>query len=206
MMTVSARTFRLALVAPMIALGGCVSLGGAEPPASLLTITPATSAAIGEATAVTGSNALVVAVPEVPAKLDTPRIPVQVNDTEIAYLQDAFWIEKPARLFRKLVGETIRAGGGILVVDSDDTPIVAGQALRGTLREFGYDARSSTVVVQFDAIRSIEDPESEGGKAFETRRFEAVEDAVLPEADAVGPALNRAANKVAGEIAAWIAE
>jgi len=203
-MMTAAKTFRAAMLAPALALGGCISLG-AEPPPSLLTLSPTESAAVGEATAITGANAIMVYTPEVPAKLDVTRVPVKVSDTEIAYLQEAFWVEKPARLFRKLIGETIRAKGGTLVVDSDDSPIVAEQSLRGNLREFGYDANKSAVIVRFDAIRSVENSGSESGQSVETRRFEAVETGILPEAGTVGPALNRAANRVASDIATWIA-
>jgi cholesterol transport system auxiliary component len=85
------------------------------------------------------------------------------------------------------------------VIDNDDTPILADVTLRGTLLEMGYDARSSSVVVRFDAVRTMA-----GGTAV-SRRFEARESGVAPEAAAVGPALNRAANTVAEDIAVWIA-
>jgi cholesterol transport system auxiliary component len=38
----------------------------------------------------------------------------------------------------------------------------------------------------------------------ETRRFEAIEPGVAPEAEAVAPALNRAANSVARQVADWV--
>ena len=185
-----------------LALSGCVSFGAAEPPTSLMTLT-STAAAPAGTTASTGvsidDGAIAVLTPETPAKLNVLRVPVTVSDTEIAYLQEAVWVEKPARLFRRLLGETLRAQGSTLVFDSDDTPKLAAQTLRGTLFDLGYDAQSSSVVVRFDAIRT-----SAAG-VVETRRFEAREDGVLPEAPFVGPALNRTANQVAGEVAEWMA-
>jgi cholesterol transport system auxiliary component len=127
-------------------------------------------------------------------------VPVNVSETQVAYLQDAFWIEKPARLFRRLIGETLRTRGAALVLDSDDTPARADTVVRGTLLDMTYDAPTSAVVVRFDAIRTDAD-----GKVV-SRRFEAREDGVLPEAGAVGPALNRVANTVAGEIAEWVVD
>ncbi len=201
------KTIRMAMLSPALLLGGCISLGGVEPPPSLLTLTAQSTAPSGEATAVTGANAISILAPEVPAKLDVLRVPVQVSPTEIAYLQDAFWVEKPTRLFRRLLGETLRAKGGMLVLDNDDTPLVADRTLRGTLSEFGYDAASSSVIVQFDAIRSIAIGEGdEAGEAIETRRFEAVVPGILPEASEVGPALNQAANQVAADVADWLSE
>ena len=190
-----------ALAAASLGLSACVSLGGAEPPESLLTLSSSATAPAGSG-AVTGAEgsqgAIAVLTPEVPAKLDVMRVPVQVSDTEIAYLQEAVWIEKPARLFRRLLGETLRTRSGALVIDSDDTPALASQTVRGTLLDMTYDASSSSVVVRFEAIRS-----GEGG-VVTSRRFEAREDSVMAEAAFVGPASNRAANQIAGEVADWV--
>lgn len=191
-----------AILAGSLALAGCISLGQ-EPPESLLTLSSAASAPAGSGAQSGGEGneaAIAVLTPEVPAKLDVLRVPVNVSETQVAYLQDAFWIEKPARLFRRLIGETLRTRGAALVLDSDDTPARADTVVRGTLLDMTYDAPTSSVVVRFDAIRTDAD-----GKVV-SRRFEAREDGVLPEAGAVGPALNRVANTVAGEIAEWVVD
>ncbi|RNJ63790.1 MAG: ABC transporter [Porphyrobacter sp. IPPAS B-1204] len=198
-------TFRLRPAATLIAvplllaLGGCVSFGG-EPPESLLTLNAEARAPAGPGAA-PSDNRPVIAVRAIdtPAKLDVLRVPVAVSDTELAYLQEAFWVEKPARLFRRLVGETIRARGQAMVVDGDDGTMPATMNLRGTLTEMGYDAADSAAVVQFDAVRVGADG------AVVTRRFEAREIGVPAEARAVGAALNVAANRVAAEVADWIA-
>lgn len=191
-----------ALAAASLALSGCLSLG-VEPPESLLTLNSTTTAPAGTGATAGGEDAagaIAVLTPETPAKLDVLRVPVAVSDTEIAYLQETFWVEKPARLFRRLLGETLRAKTGALVIDSDDTPLSPSIVLRGTLIEMGYDAGASAAVVRYDAIRNNED-----GTTV-SRRFEARETGVLPEAAFVGPAINRAANQVAGEVADWIVE
>ena len=192
----------LRIAAPaMLALGlsGCISLGG-PPPESLLTLSPAERAPVGSgATAAPDRKVIAVLALDTPAKLDVLRVPVQVSDTELAYLQDAFWVEKPARLFRHLLGETLRAksGGAALVLDGDETVALATTTLRGTLIDMGYDASASSVVVRYDAIRV----DGEGNAS--TRRFEARESGIPAEARAVGAALNRVANEVAGEAAEW---
>ena len=195
----------LAVAAASVALAGCVSLGASDPPESLLTLSSTTSAPAGSGATTGGegsAGAIAVYIPEVPAKLDVVRVPVQVSDTSIAYLQEAVWVEKPARLFRRLLGETLRTRSGeqgaMLVLDTGDTPVVADRYVRGTLMEMGYDARSGDVVVQFEAIKSG------SGNVVESRRFEAREEGIAPEAAAVGPALNRAANRVAAEVADWV--
>lgn len=188
--------FTLPLV---LALAGCVSLGG-DPPASLLTLSPEASAPVGPGVG-SGASQPVIAILTIdtPAKLDVLRVPVAVSDTEIAYLQEAFWVEKPARLFRRLVGETIRSRGKAMVVDGDNTATLATLTLKGTLIDMGYDAPTQSAVVRFDAVRIDND-----GK-ITTRRFEARESGVVAETRAVGAALNVAANKVAREVADWVA-
>lgn len=191
--------------AAALALSGCVSLD-VDVPDSLLTLSPEATAPVGASAAAggeTSQRAIAVLTPEVPAKLDVLRVPVNVSATEIAYLEDAIWIEKPARLFRRVLGEAIRARSGEnapVVLDSDDAPLRAGTFLRGTLMEMSFDAASGDVVVRYDAIRT-----DAMGTAV-TRRFEAREGGVVADALSVGPALNRAANAVAVEVADWMME
>ena len=192
-------TLPLLLAPVLLALPGCISLGG-EPPESLLTLSPEARAPAGPGVAQGDARAVIVVLSfDTPAKLDVLRVPVAVTETELAYLQEAFWVEKPARLFRRLVGETIRARGQALVIDGDDAATLATVRLRGTLIDMGYDAPDAAAVVRFDAVRTASDG------AVTTRRFEARETGVAPEGRAVGAALNRAANRVAGEVADWVA-
>ncbi len=178
-------------------LAGCISLTP-DPPESLLTLTAANVAPAGAATLGNATTAIAIMEPETPQRLNVTRVPVQIDDTAIAYVVDATWVEKPARLFQRLLAETIRAKSGRLVIDGEETAIVPETRLRGTLREFGFDARTGSVIVQYDALRT----RAEGG--VETRRFESVQPGVLPQAAPVGEALNRAANDVAGQVADWV--
>ncbi len=196
-MTLKHRSILIALPL-LLALPGCISLGG-PPPESLLTLSPAARAPVGDGAAGVNRPVIAVLAIDTPAKLDVLRVPVAVSDTELAYLQEAFWVEKPARLFRRLVGETIRARGNAMVVDGDDTSTLATVTLRGTLIDMGYEAADSAAVVRFDAVRL------DGEGKVTTRRFEARETGVPAEGRAVGAALNRAANTVAGEVADWVA-
>ena len=70
--------------------------------------TPAATATTGSSTSGNFNDAIAVLDPGTPRELDVQRIPVQVNDTQIAYLKDAMWVERPARLFRSLLAETLR--------------------------------------------------------------------------------------------------
>lgn len=186
-----------AMLAGLMLIGGCISLGGKAPKMLVgLTAeqTPAAGAMAGGATA----DALVVLDPEAGRKLDVLRIPVQVDDATIAYLTDATWVERPARLFRQLVAETIRARGKRLVLESVDEAVASKTTLSGRLIDMGYDARSQSVVVRFDALRN------DGKGSVMARRFEAVIPGVAATAEAVAPAINRAANDVARQVADWV--
>lgn len=188
---------KFAILAPALLLGGCLSFGG-EPPESLLTLTPTATAPAGTGGSSDADTALVLGEFQAPSAIDVTRVPVQVTDTELAYLKDAVWVEKPARLFRRLISETIRTQSNRVVIDGDDPGALATNRLSGTLRQFGYDARTGSAVVVFDAVKPGE------ANGVETRRFEAVVPGVAADVSSVGPALNRAANDVAGQVADWI--
>ena len=190
-------TRTIAALASAVLLAGCVSFGE-DPPDSLLTLTPVTSAPAGSGAQGSQGTALALVEFETAAAIDVTRVPVHVSDTEIAYLQDAVWVEKPARLFRRLIAETIRARSNRVVIDGDDPGVSAVNRLQGTVRHFGYDVPTGSVVVVFDAVRNGE------GSAVSTRRFEARVPGVAADVSSVGPALNQAANQVAAEVADWV--
>jgi cholesterol transport system auxiliary component len=185
------------LAAALLALSGCLGLGG-KTPESLITLTPTAAAPAGSGASGSAATAIAMSDFEAPAKLDLTRVPVQVTDSTIAYVEDAVWNEKPARLLRRLIAETIRARSDRLVIDGDDPGAQAQLRVSGTLREFGYDARTGEVVLVLDAAKAG------AGSSVVTRRFEARVPGVAAEAGPVGVALNQAANTVAGEVAAWV--
>jgi len=139
-----------------------------------------------------------VAVPVVAKELRTTRVPVQVSPTDVQYVTNLQWIDTPDRLFQRLVAETVRRTTGRVVLDSNLTTLDPGLLLSGQLQKFGYDAQTGQVVVEYDGALS-----TAGGNRVETRRFIATAPADGTAAT-VGPALNRAANQVAREVAGWI--
>ena len=188
---------RSAVLLALAMLPGCISFG-AEPPASLLTLTSSASVPAGNATEGNLATALAVQVPTAPQRLNVTRVPVTTSDSSLAYLKDAMWVEKPADLFRNVLAETIRARGSRLVVDGGGLEYSATTQLMGELVEMGYDAPSSSVLVRYDAVLSMP------GGTVRTQRFEHRISGVLAEPAAVGAALNTAANRVADEVAAWV--
>lgn len=177
-------------------LAGCLSLGG-DPPDQLLTLTPAQVAPAGASTVAPANAALAVLEPTASQRLDVTRVPVQTSDSSLAYLKDAVWVEKPARLFQSLLVETIRAKGNRLVVREEDLGQSAVATLSGRLLDMGYDVASGSVVVRYDGVVQRADGQ------VQTRRFESRVPAAA-EAAAVAPALNQAANDVADQVAEWV--
>jgi cholesterol transport system auxiliary component len=191
------RALQSILAATMAAsLAGCVSLG-ADPPPSLLTLTSARAIPAGATTTGQASAALAVLEPNTAQRLNVTRVPVQTSDSSLAYLKDAVWVEKPARLFQNLVAETIRAKGNRLVVREGDLGARGVTTLSGDLLDMGYDVATGSVVVRYDGVLQ----RSEG--QVQTRRFESRVPAAA-DAASVGPALNQAANQVADEVAEWV--
>lgn len=188
---------RFAPLAAFLALAGCISIGE-DPPPTLFTLTPSPAQSQTEI-AGTAQNALIVEQPSTSQRLAVTRVPVQIDASNVAYLQDAQWVERPSRLMQALIAETLRARTGRVVFEGDDADAMGATSLSGRLLEMGYDARDGSVVVRFDALLHRE------GEETVARRFESRIPNVAPQANAVGPALNVAANDVADQIAAWIA-
>lgn len=188
----------LAAISLALLLGGCLNLGGGKPPATLIALSSTLAPAAGTGVTSKLDDALVVLEPEVDRKLAVLRVPVRVNGSSIAYLADAAWVERPARQFRSLLAETLRASGKRLVLEDDGSAGPAAHRLGGRLVDMGYDAAQQAVVVRFEAVRSTR------GGAAETRRFESVIPGVSAKPEAIAAALNRAANAVAVDVAAWI--
>jgi cholesterol transport system auxiliary component len=199
--TTTGQVRRLGIAAFLVlSLGGCLGsvLGGTKAPPTLLRLTASEAALAGSSASGKAGDAIMVMEPETDNRLAVQRVPVQVNAVDVAYLKDAQWVERPARQFRALLAERLRARGGRLVLEDDQAVPATGTRLGGKLLDLGYDARSQSVVVRFDALRTMP-----GGQVT-TRRFEATVPGVSATAAAVGPALNKAANEVAGQVVEWV--
>jgi len=187
----------IAALAASLALAGCISFG-AKPPPMLLTLTADQAPAAGNPVTGNAATAVILDLPSAERKLDNNRVPVQVSESEVAYVPEAFWVDKPTRLFRSMLADTISARTGRLVLPQAEAGGVYGVRLSGQLVDFGYDAAAAEVVVTFDAQRRIE------GQPLQQRRFTARRPLGELTPANVGRELNRAANSVAGEIADWV--
>jgi cholesterol transport system auxiliary component len=186
----------LALALPACSLSGL--LGGGKPPATLQTLTPEAPDPGAIQRTVNAGQAVTVSTPTVPKELRTVRVPVQLGPTDIQYVTGLQWVDTPDKLFQALVEETIRRTTSRVVLDPGQATLDPGLVITGQLQRFGYDATTGQVVVVYDASLS-----TEGGSRVESRRFTASQPADGSGAT-VGPALNRAANAIALDVARWV--
>ena len=187
----------LALALPACSLSGLLG-GGGKAPATLQTLTPEAADPGPIQRTVNAGQAVTVTTPTVPKELRTVRVPVQLGPTDIQYVTGLQWVDTPDKLFQSLVEETIRRTTSRVVLDPRQATLDPGLVVTGQLQRFGYEAGSGQVVVVYDAALS-----AEGGSRVESRRFTSSvpSDGTGP---SVGPALNRAANAVALDVARWV--
>jgi len=178
-------------------LAGCISFA-ADPPPSLLTLTSTQKVAAGQTVAAEAGRALVILYPSTPQAVATTRVPVKSDETTIAYLKDAQWVEAPNRLFQRVLAETVEARTGRPVLSPRAVTVDPGARITGQLSNFGVDATTNNAVVTYDAVMV------RGPQQVETRRFEAQVPVSRIEAGPVGAALNQATNQIAVEVADWI--
>ena len=189
-----ATAFALTACGPLVQIGG-----NAKPPGSLLTLS-ATTVPRAAGGPVASGQTISIEVPQVPAELQTLRLPVRTSATEVTYLAGAIWAEQPNRQFQRLLSDTLVAGGQP-VIDVHQGAISPARTLTGTLRDFGVDARDPGALV----VRVRYDAQMAAPRAATLllRRFEASEAVASTAPTQVAAALNRAANKVAADVADW---
>ena len=197
---------QLFALAAAVAITGCgplVQIGGNDKaPESLLTLS-ATAVPLPPSGPANRADTFGVDLPGVPAMLQTLRLPVTTSPTEVTYLVGANWAEQPNRQFQRLLADTLSARG-IAVIDVRQSPIAPARNLTGTLQNFGLDVSdplAPVVRVRYDA--QVANPRA--ADTVKLRRFETTEPAADQRPVAVAAALNRAANRIAAEVATWAA-
>ncbi|GAA0662388.1 cholesterol transport system auxiliary component [Sphingomonas insulae] len=190
---------RLLILAASLPLAGCISFG-AKPPPSLLTLEATAAPAVGAEQNSAKTRSITIQVPSTPTSIAGARVPVQATPTTIAYVKDAQWAEPPARLFARLLSDAVSARSNMVVLSTVQSISDPSATLTGELRRFGLDATARDAVVTYDAALT-----RAGGDTVEKRRFEARVPVSAIDATNAGTALSQAANRVAGDVAAWVA-
>jgi cholesterol transport system auxiliary component len=195
----------LLIAGAALLLSGCsISLiGKASPPPpflmNLITTNDNTPKA-SESRVVRASDVVVISLPTVPQALAQNRVPVTRDGTAIAYLTGGSWVEQPAKLFHRLLSETVRARTGRHVLDLRQFPGEPGAIVSGQLIHMDVEENTKQVVMVYEATVVTTD------KRVRTRRFQTSEPVVTIEAKAVADALNIAANRMTSDVAAWVVE
>jgi cholesterol transport system auxiliary component len=197
LLTATGSAILLAAAVSGCSLGGLLG-GGGKPPTTLVTLTPEAPAPAQIARNAAAGQAVTISIPTVPKELTAVRVPVQLTPTNIQYVANLQLVDTPDRLFQGLLAETVRRTTSRVVLDPAQTNLDPGVTVTGELQRFGYDASTGQVVVTYDAALS-----SAGGNGVHTRRFIGTAPADGT-GSTVGPALNRAANQVALDVARWI--
>ena len=190
---------KIAILLAALPLSACISFG-AEPPDQLLTLNATAQVPVGQTQNSANAKAIVVTVPVTSASLAVQRVPVQATATSIAYVKDAQWTEPPARLFARLLADTVTARTNMVVLSTVQSISDPSATLAGELRRFGLDATRREAVVVYDAALT-----PAGKDNVVKRRFEAHVPITAIDAANAGPALSTAANQVAGDVATWVA-
>ncbi len=192
------------LIAPMFLTACSVSLIGkaSPPPPFLMNLTPVAQSTpqASQSRPVTTANVVVISIPTTPQAIALNRVPVTRGGSAVAYLTGASWVEQPARLFQRLLSETVRAQTGKHVLELRQFPGDPGLHVSGQLLHMDVDEPTKQVVVTYEATAVSAD------KKVKSRRFEAREPVAAIVASDVAVALNQAANKVAQDVTQWIAE
>ncbi|QJU57255.1 ABC transporter [Sphingomonas sp. AP4-R1] len=194
--TLLTRTVLIGVAA--LPLAGCISFGP-KPPPTLMSLHAVTPVAAGAAHTSDDAHAVAVSVPVAVPTLSTQRVMVQAGPNSIAYLKDGLWAAAPAVLMRNLLAETIEAKTGRFVPDARFVGLQPDTRLTGTLAAFGLDGPGKAVIVTYDGTIT-----RSGSPSIETRRFSARVPVSSEQPQAVGMALDQAANQVAGDVADWI--
>jgi cholesterol transport system auxiliary component len=188
-----------ALLSFSLSTAACVNLGGGKPPVMLLTLTSSATVAANDMRSAKAGEPITIEVPVVPMAIANTRVAVSDGPVAIAYVKDAVWVEPPARLFQRILSETVAAKTDKVVLDPRQFAVDPGTKLSGQLKSFGIDAQANQAVIVYDAVIT-----RDRGKTVTTKRFEARRPIAAVTATSAGTALNAAANQIAAEVAAWV--
>lgn len=190
---------RFALLAPLLALGGCLALGGGSTPTTFYLLS-SLAAANAEPAASAAGVAIGVGPVEVPAHLNRPQIVSRAEDNRLQIADFHNW------------GEPLR--DNLTRVLAEDL-----SALLATERVFTYPWRRSTPIdyrVRVDVSRFAAGPDPNvhlrcrwtladaAGKTLQTRVSRIDEAATLGDYDSIVGAMSRAAAALARELAAAV--
>jgi cholesterol transport system auxiliary component len=185
-----------------LGLAGCGSvvgnLGG-EPP-DLFTLTPKTSFANGLPKV---SWQLVVEEPTASGGLNSTRIALRSNPTELSYFAQAAWVDRAPQMVQTLLVESFENSHSIVAVGRKAIGLRSDFDLKSELREFQaeYDNGQGAPLVRVRLnVKLIKQPRRQ---IVASQNFEAVQRAAAPSMEQIVAAFDDALGKVLRQVVQW---
>lgn len=140
---------------------------------------------------------------EAPAELAVDRIVVRKDAQEVLYAKGARWTDKPARLMRGLVSDYLKSANSAIVASATQIDVPITYRLSGRLSAFQVRVTESTTTatVRFEALLN-----NTRNRVPVARVFSAQQTATSDSPAAMAAAINGAANQVAHDVTAWVAQ
>ena len=145
---------------------------------------------------------LLVAPPTARAGLDSPRMVYLQRPFEVSYYARNEWADTPARMLQPLLVQSVEAGGAFRAVIAGPSPAVADLRLDTEVLALQQEFLSEASVARVALRVQLVDLASRRVVATET--FEAVEPAVSGDPYGGVVAINRALERVLGELTAFV--
>ena len=183
------------------ALGGCDGLGGLlGPPPNLYTLTPKTSFA---ADLPTVSSQLVVEEPSAAGGLNSLRIVLLRDGTELGYFAGAEWADRAPRMVQILLTESFENTGRIVAVGRQAISLRSDYNLMSELREFQAEYAGGKVLpvahVRLNA-KLIRQPKR---NIVDSQSFDMSVPAVAADMRAIIHAFDEALGRVLRQVVEW---
>lgn len=189
--------YLLALMA-LTACGSLIKIGNNGPAPQRFTLVggPATVAAVALPT---------VRVEELDAaaELANSRMAVRVGTQEVRYVTGGIWTDRPARLLRALLADTLQQRSTGLVLSAAQADITPAYRLTGRLIAFQAEAPGGVathIKISTEQLLII----AKTGTVLASRRFDAREASHSDRPADLADAANTAANSIAAQTADWV--
>jgi cholesterol transport system auxiliary component len=182
----------------LTACGPLVKIGESGPPPQRFTLTLATQSGPTHALPL-----LRVEDFEAPAELASSRMAIQVGAQEVRYLAGMQWTDRPARLMRGLIADSLRQSSTAPVLVTGQADVTTGLRISGRLTRFHALAPTGLAT---EVSVGLELMLLKGSSIAASRRFSVTEPSSSDRPADLAAAFNRATGRITTEATNWIVE
>lgn len=195
----------IAALCTLTLLGGCAALGALGDAAERQDAYQLQAPALGVvARGAPRAEDLVVEIPAASGAIDTDRILIRPQPTQVQYLPDARWIEPVPLMIQSALVEGIERSGGFRFVGRKPLGASGDVAVVGNLVDFHAALVPGTDGATVDVRLAIRLVREEDVSVIASRTFAATEAAPDTSTPAIVGAYDRAAARVVGDAVAWV--